>query len=161
MAQQTLTGNAKTLGAVASGGTVTCSPSEYPQSVSGILLSPAVVTSTISAVTGNFSISVPRGAKVKVVCKDSDDKIFLNEVIHVSDDSTLDISAYLNSNTVPTGGVGAYVTSVNGASGAVTVSLASLGAAASVYADNTAALAGGLVAGDLYRTSTGVLMIVY
>lgn len=29
------------------------------------------------------------------------------------------------------------------------------------YADNTAALAGGLVAGDIYRTSTGVLMIVY
>lgn len=30
-----------------------------------------------------------------------------------------------------------------------------------VYADNTAALAGGLVAGDLYRTSTGDLKIVY
>ncbi len=29
------------------------------------------------------------------------------------------------------------------------------------YADNTAALAGGLVAGDVYRTSTGVLMITY
>lgn len=31
----------------------------------------------------------------------------------------------------------------------------------SVYADNTAALAGGLVAGEVYRTSTGVLMITY
>ncbi len=31
----------------------------------------------------------------------------------------------------------------------------------SVYADNTAALAGGLVAGDVYRTSTGVLMVTY
>lgn len=30
-----------------------------------------------------------------------------------------------------------------------------------VYADNTAALAGGLVIGDFYRTSTGVLMVVY
>lgn len=30
-----------------------------------------------------------------------------------------------------------------------------------VYADNTAALAGGLVAGEPYRTSTGVLMVVY
>ena len=30
-----------------------------------------------------------------------------------------------------------------------------------VYADNTAALAGGLVAGSVYRTSTGVLMIAY
>jgi hypothetical protein len=30
-----------------------------------------------------------------------------------------------------------------------------------VYADNTAALAGGLVAGQVYRTSTGVLMITY
>lgn len=30
-----------------------------------------------------------------------------------------------------------------------------------VYADNTAAKAGGLVAGDVYRTSTGQLMIVY
>lgn len=29
------------------------------------------------------------------------------------------------------------------------------------YADNTAALAGGLVAGQFYRTSTGILMIVY
>lgn len=29
------------------------------------------------------------------------------------------------------------------------------------YADNTAALAGGLVVGDVYRTSTGVLMITY
>ena len=29
------------------------------------------------------------------------------------------------------------------------------------YADNTAALAGGLVAGQLYRTSTGVVMVVY
>lgn len=29
------------------------------------------------------------------------------------------------------------------------------------YADNTAAKAGGLVAGDTYRTSTGVLMVVY
>lgn len=29
------------------------------------------------------------------------------------------------------------------------------------YADNTAALAGGLVAGDGYRTSTGVVMITY
>lgn len=29
------------------------------------------------------------------------------------------------------------------------------------YADNTAALAGGLVAGDFYRTSTGVLMVTY
>lgn len=31
----------------------------------------------------------------------------------------------------------------------------------SVYADNAAALAGGLVAGDVYRTSTGQLMITY
>lgn len=30
-----------------------------------------------------------------------------------------------------------------------------------VYADNAAALAGGLVAGDIYRTSTGQLMIVF
>jgi len=30
-----------------------------------------------------------------------------------------------------------------------------------VYADNTAALAGGLTAGAFYRTSTGVLMVVY
>ena len=30
-----------------------------------------------------------------------------------------------------------------------------------VYADNTAALAGGLVAGDTYRTGLGVLMVVY
>lgn len=29
------------------------------------------------------------------------------------------------------------------------------------YADNTAAIAGGLVAGDLYRTATGVLMVRY
>jgi len=29
------------------------------------------------------------------------------------------------------------------------------------YADNAAALGGGLVAGDVYRTSTGVLMVVY
>ena len=29
-----------------------------------------------------------------------------------------------------------------------------------VYADNTAALAGGLTAGARYRTSTGVLMVV-
>lgn len=31
----------------------------------------------------------------------------------------------------------------------------------STYADNAAALAGGLVAGDIYRTSTGVMMIVF
>ena len=30
-----------------------------------------------------------------------------------------------------------------------------------VYADNTAALAGGLKKGDFYRTSTGVVMIVF
>jgi hypothetical protein len=30
-----------------------------------------------------------------------------------------------------------------------------------VYADNAAALTGGLVAGQLYRTSIGVLMVVY
>lgn len=30
-----------------------------------------------------------------------------------------------------------------------------------VYADNTAALAGGLTAGARYKTSTGVLMVVY
>jgi hypothetical protein len=30
-----------------------------------------------------------------------------------------------------------------------------------VYADNSAALSGGLVIGDIYRTSTGVLMITY
>ena len=30
-----------------------------------------------------------------------------------------------------------------------------------VYADNTAALAGGLIAGQMYRTATGVLKIVY
>jgi hypothetical protein len=29
------------------------------------------------------------------------------------------------------------------------------------YADNTAALAGGLVAGDIYRKSDGTLMITY
>jgi len=29
------------------------------------------------------------------------------------------------------------------------------------YADNTAALAGGLVVGEPYRTSTGVVMVVY
>ena len=29
------------------------------------------------------------------------------------------------------------------------------------YADNTAALAGGLTAGQLYKTSTGVLMVTY
>jgi hypothetical protein len=32
---------------------------------------------------------------------------------------------------------------------------------APVYADNTAAIAGGLVSGDVYKTSTGQLMIVY
>lgn len=31
----------------------------------------------------------------------------------------------------------------------------------STYADNTTALAGGLVAGQFYKTSTGVLMVVY
>jgi len=31
----------------------------------------------------------------------------------------------------------------------------------SVYADNAAAIAGGLENGDVYRTSTGVLMIRY
>lgn len=30
-----------------------------------------------------------------------------------------------------------------------------------VYANNTAALAGGLKKGDFYRTSTGVVMIVF
>jgi len=30
-----------------------------------------------------------------------------------------------------------------------------------VYANNTAALAGGLAVGKVYRTSTGVLMVVY
>jgi Concanavalin A-like lectin/glucanases superfamily len=30
-----------------------------------------------------------------------------------------------------------------------------------VYADNAAAIAGGLVAGDMYRTSAGILMVVY
>lgn len=30
-----------------------------------------------------------------------------------------------------------------------------------VYVDNTTALAGGLVAGQLYRTSTGQVMVVY
>jgi hypothetical protein len=34
-------------------------------------------------------------------------------------------------------------------------------AALPVYADNAAALAGGLTAGQLYRTSTGVLMVTY
>jgi hypothetical protein len=29
------------------------------------------------------------------------------------------------------------------------------------YADNAAALAGGLTAGDCYRTSTGILMVTY
>jgi len=29
------------------------------------------------------------------------------------------------------------------------------------YADNAAALGGGLTAGDFYRTATGVLMVVY
>lgn len=29
------------------------------------------------------------------------------------------------------------------------------------YADNAAAIAGGLVAGEPYRTSTGVVMVVY
>ncbi len=32
---------------------------------------------------------------------------------------------------------------------------------APTYADNTAALAGGLVAGDVYRKSDGTLMITY
>lgn len=31
----------------------------------------------------------------------------------------------------------------------------------SVYANNTAALAGGLKAGQFYRTSTGTLMVTY
>ena len=31
----------------------------------------------------------------------------------------------------------------------------------STYADNTAALAGGLIAGQLYKTSTGQVMVVY
>lgn len=30
-----------------------------------------------------------------------------------------------------------------------------------VYADNTEAISGGLSVGDIYRTSTGVLMVVY
>ena len=30
-----------------------------------------------------------------------------------------------------------------------------------VFADNTAAMAGGLVAGDMYRTAAGILMVVY
>ena len=36
-----------------------------------------------------------------------------------------------------------------------------LGAVSRVYADNTAAKAGGLVDGDIYRTATGQLMIVF
>ena len=36
-----------------------------------------------------------------------------------------------------------------------------LGVALPVYADNTAAIAGGLIAGDRYRTSTGAMMEVY
>jgi len=35
------------------------------------------------------------------------------------------------------------------------------GMAIPTYANNAAALAGGLVAGAFYRTSTGVLMVVY
>jgi hypothetical protein len=30
-----------------------------------------------------------------------------------------------------------------------------------VYSDNAAAISGGLTAGEIYRTSTGVLMVVY
>jgi hypothetical protein len=30
-----------------------------------------------------------------------------------------------------------------------------------IYADNAAAISGGLVAGDIYRTSAGVLMVVF
>ena len=36
-----------------------------------------------------------------------------------------------------------------------------LGVGLPTYADNTAALAGGLIAGDRYRTSTGAMMEVY
>lgn len=47
-----------------------------------------------------------------------------------------------------------------GATGFVRVSKLSI-ATVSVYSDNTTAKAGGLVAGDVYRTATGQLMIVY
>ena len=36
-----------------------------------------------------------------------------------------------------------------------------LGVGLPTYADNTAAIAGGLIAGDRYRTSTGAMMEVY
>ena len=121
MAQQTLTGNAMTLGAVASGGTVSCSPSEYPQVIGGSLLAVAVITAVISPSTGNFTISVTKGARLRIICKDGNSKIFLNTVIHISDDDAMDISSYLYPNTIPTGGVGSFVASVNGRSGVVTL----------------------------------------
>ncbi len=61
--------------------------------------------------------------------------------------------------TAPSGSAGAAATHTTrfkvGNTGIINIP------SAPVYADNSAATSGGLVAGDVYRTSTGVLMIVY
>lgn len=121
MAQQTLTGNSKSLGAIAAGGTIIVSPSEYPQVISGVILSSVPVVGTIDAITGNFSVSVTQGARVKVKGKDGAGKTFLNVNIQISTDNTANISAYVPAIQSQANPVEPYVTTVNTLTGDVTV----------------------------------------
>lgn len=126
MAQQTLTGNAKTLGAVADGGTVTITPSEYPQIIGGVVLSTAPITATINATTGDFSIDVTQGAKVKVKCVDGRGKVFCNAHIHITSDASANLSSYLPVQTTPATISAGYVETFNTRSGNVSLTFADL-----------------------------------
>jgi hypothetical protein len=57
--------------------------------------------------------------------------------------------------------MGASVTKNFSVSSIVSITMANGFKNLDVYANNAAALIGGLVAGEIYRTSTGVLMVAY
>lgn len=95
---QTIKGISKSLGAVASGGSVSVRPATLPQTIDGTLINAVKATATIDAVTGAFEIPVAKGATVVIRGADGRGKEFLQKTITVSSDDELNLSAYLEEN---------------------------------------------------------------
>lgn len=130
-----------TLGSLASNGNAGTFPLAINDTVPGICGSTTASGSTkqswiIGRPASDGSIAVGSLAGELVVCPESDKSLAFATVAGTSNYQTVRLR-------IKTSGILNFVT------------------APPIYADNAAALAGGLVAGDVYKTSTGQLMIVY
>jgi hypothetical protein len=99
MLYQTLSGNTSNVGlAIAQGGTATIKPSIVPQMIQGSIATLVPDTVSIDA-NGDFSFSIARTARVRLVITDSSGRICADVPLQITDDAAANLSTYME--TVP------------------------------------------------------------